>query len=233
MRARGEKSIALLVALATAGCATVWKPGYSDELFAECPTQPDSAFTGKIPPPVTVDAWSPADRLKPGFLHIHYRTNGTQTWAIGVHFVDPAHVSVPFIVGPLKDVPQTWVEDPNAPEAAGVPSEWFTFFGKLRQIHYVKPGGLLCRNRDCALPPDVPPPDLVGTASSASSGDISGFLSGDTLQRYAQASTAAQPDAGRTATDGAYTGQVSAERKRIISDVVDRTCRGVRAITGK
>jgi hypothetical protein len=233
MRGHREKGVALLVAMATAGCATVTKTGYSEEPFAECPTQQDSAFGGRIPEPVTADAWSPGDRIRPGFLHIHYRTNGSQTYAIGVHFVDPAHVSVPFIVGPLKEVPETWVDDPNAPEAKGVPPEWFAFFSKLRGIHYVKPGGLLCRNHDCALPPDVPPPDFVGTASSTSSGGVGSLLSTDTLQRYAQASTTAQTDTGRTATDASYTGQVSAERRRIVSDVVDRTCRGVRTFTGK
>jgi hypothetical protein len=233
MRGRGEKSVALLVALTTAGCATTGQTGYSNEPFAECPTQQDSTFGGRIPEPVAVDVWTPGDRLRPGFLHLHYRTNGTQTYVIGVHFVDPAHVSVPFIVGPLKDVPDTWVDDPNAPEAKGVPPEWFTFFRKLRDIHYVKPGGLLCRNHDCALPPDVPPPDFVGSASSASGGGVGGLLSIDALQRYAQASTPAQTDKAPTAADGSYTGQVSEERRRIVSEVVDRTCRGVRAFTGK
>lgn len=233
MRGRGEKSLALLVAMAATGCATVAKTGYSDEQFAQCPTQQDSTFGGHIPDLATVDAWTPGDRLKPGFLHIHYRTDGSQTYAVGVHFVDPAHVSVPFIVGPLKDVPETWVDDPNAPDAKGVPPEWFTFFRKLRDIHYVKPGGLLCRNHDCAMPPDVPPPDFVGSASSASGGGVGAFLSIDDLQRYAQASTPPKNDAGRTAADGSYTGQVSEERRRIVSEVVDRTCRGVRAFTAK
>jgi hypothetical protein len=214
---------AALLAAAVAGCATPqpWRPTTPKGTRVPC-GELGGGFPGLIPDPVTPDRWEPEANLEPGFLLIKYRTDGTQTYAVGFHFANDT-VAVPFIVGPMKDVPPQWRDDLEQAASPAVSEDWFQFFSRVRRLRYLKPGGLVCRNRtDCGRTPDVPPPELVGSASSSSSGGLGMLVDSDV--RYAQVHRPSD-----MATDAIL--QASPERERIIRDIAQNLCQGAQLLS--
>ena len=123
--------------------------------------------------------------------------------------------------GSITGVPPQWTDQLDLPEPPGVPDDWFTFFTTLRKARYVKPGGILCRNRaDCGRSPDVPPPDVAGAASSGGGALLSGLFPGEPSERYAQV-TQARP----VATDAAP-GATQANGK-VIAATAQNLCKAI------
>jgi hypothetical protein len=201
------------------------------------PTERSSAckpFTGEIPGVTELMFWTAPDRPAPdlpkGFLRLHY-VGDDPVFAIAVHYVDVDHITVPFIVGPIKGVP--WDAKEALSPRSQAAMEWSKFFGKLREIRSARPGGLLCGNQDCGKSPEVPPPDFVGTGSSGGGG-ASAAIFIDPPQKYAELMSPLAPTtASASATDARAVAGTPEARRAVVISVVNTTCHGVQAMLGR
>lgn len=218
----------LALASALAGCVTPGTPTPGGN-FTRCK---DIDLSNVSVDPIPVDAWTP-ETFKPGFLHIHYfwQAGEGKVHAVGILYQTLDVQTVAFIVGPLPGFPDNW--DPAKRPAAGGPREdaWGMFFRKLRAASESnRPGGVFCKGRGCGMPPDSPPPDYLGTASSGSSGTFAA-LPGSMHEMYAEAATS-QTRTQAVATDATFA-TTRDERVRMVKDLARNTCHGVQAHLGR
>jgi hypothetical protein len=222
MNARGARAVLVALGAAVAGCATTGTPPPGG-FVTRCK---DIDLTNVSLEPTRLEKWTPDPKDKVGFLRVEYRweTNG-DVYALGILYESFDVQSVSFIVGPIRGFPDSWTLD--QPPPAGAKEDWGEFFHKLRKAsEMARPGSLYCRAMGCPRPPDSPPPDLMGTASSGSSGGYAALITSPE-QLYAQAT-----QTRTTATDAGYS-KTREERERIVKDLAKKTCHGVQAHLGK
>ena len=216
------------VALATAfaGCATTGTPPPGG-FVTKCK---EIDLSSSSLEPTAVDAWTPGP-ISPGFLRIQYSwedANAGPVYAVGILYENLDSQKVVFIVGPLAGFPREWTGNATTGDAPkNARSDWTTFFTKLRKAtQQVRPGGMFCGGAACGMPPDSPPPELLGTASSGASGGYAALFSETPEQMYAQAMRAP-----KVMSDAVFS-KTRDERERLIKDLAKRTCHGVQANLG-
>jgi hypothetical protein len=222
--------VLVLVALATtlAGCATTGTPPPGG-FVTKCK---EIDLSNKSLEPTPLEVWEKEQNaIGQGFLRIQYSwedPNEGPVFAVGVLYEDLQTQKLAFIVGPLSGFPQRWSPDGTKGDASTkAKDEWVRFFNKLRKVtESDRPGGVFCAGRACAMPPDSPPPELLGTASSGSPGGYAALFSGTPEQMYAQAM-----QAPKVMSDAVFS-KTREERERIIKDLAKKTCHGVQASLG-
>lgn len=211
-----------------AGCATTGTPP-AGGFTTKCK---DIDLTAVSLEPTPLASWEPKP-LAPGFLRIDYRweANAGPVYAIGILYENLETQRVAFIVGPLPGFPDHGPTDATSVQApASVQDEWMQFFKKVRAgTQYDRPGGFFCAGKPCAMPPDSPPPEFLGVASSGSSGGIAAVF-GTPEELYAQLMRARPivSDAVFNATGK----PPSEERQKIVRELARKTCHGVQAQLG-
>lgn len=220
--------VAATLTTLVSGCATTGTPPVG-AFVTKCK---DIDLTAVSLEPTPPGAWDPKP-LAPGFLRIDYRweANAGPVYAIGILYENLDTQRVAFVVGPLPGFPDHGPGDPAAIRApANVEDEWMQFFKKVRgATQFDRPGGFFCAGKPCAMPPDSPPPEFLGVASSGSSGGIAAVF-GTPRELFAQlmrvrpvVSDAVFNASGKTASE---------ERQKIVRDLARKTCHGVQAQLG-